>query len=362
MKILLMVRNLDFGGAENHVVDLANTLSDLGHEVWIAANEGRRRKLLRNNIRYIQVRYQDHTIIHQVYRLTKIINKYKIQIIHAHQRLPILTGCLAGYFSKIPVIATLHGQLKYDIRSKIVKHLLAQLIVVCPYWLEHVFNQSDILKNKTVMIPNGVRMDGNFVKKHSSTSTLNLVYASRIDKSHGKILESLIEKVLPHLVAQYPKLQLFIVGDGKHLDYLKNLSMKISQQTKKKNIFFLGYQETLSDTLENANLVFGVGRVALESLALGIPVLPIRHDHLGEIITTENFDYLVYNNFVPRNNPEYSTEKIVSILSDFINNTDYYYNETQKISNIVEGEYGLKVIVGKVIDLYYSVINLNKLK
>ena len=39
MRILHLVRGFGFGGAENHVRDLANVLDEMGHEVFIMARK-----------------------------------------------------------------------------------------------------------------------------------------------------------------------------------------------------------------------------------------------------------------------------------------------------------------------------------
>lgn len=41
MRILLVLKRFDFGGAENHVCDLANTLCELKHEVFLVTAKGR---------------------------------------------------------------------------------------------------------------------------------------------------------------------------------------------------------------------------------------------------------------------------------------------------------------------------------
>ena len=151
MKVLLIVKKLDFGGAENDVIDLANTLSDLGHQVWVVAGKGRGTEDLRKKVRNIPLRFNDLYLVSQVFFIARLVRQEGIQVIHAHQRLPILISCLVGMLTRVPVVATLHGQLKYDIRYKFEYLLLSRLIVVCPFWQDIVNQKSSILKSKTVV-------------------------------------------------------------------------------------------------------------------------------------------------------------------------------------------------------------------
>jgi len=41
MRILYLVHSFNYGGAENHVLDLANSMTVMGNEVYILTRKGR---------------------------------------------------------------------------------------------------------------------------------------------------------------------------------------------------------------------------------------------------------------------------------------------------------------------------------
>ena len=251
--------------------------------------------------------------------------------------------------TRVPVVATLHGQLKYDIRYKFEYLLLSRLIVVCPFWQSIVKQKSSILKSKTVVIPNGVKPVSNNDKQRSP---FKLLYASRIDKSHQAVIAMLIEQVLPKLAEEFPNISLDVAGDGTKLNNLKNLAERTFKEKCNEIVRFLGYQRELNEVITEACLVLGTGRVALETLAQGVPFLPVRHDLLGSAVTTQNFDYLAYNNFVPRDSPAPNVEGFINAIRTVINDYSFYKNETEKISLTVKKSYNLNHITERILNLY----------
>jgi hypothetical protein len=69
MRILLTVKHFGYGGAENHMRELANALAVRGHRVWVAAPPGRQAALLHRSVEHVPVSYSDLAREHPAFEL-----------------------------------------------------------------------------------------------------------------------------------------------------------------------------------------------------------------------------------------------------------------------------------------------------
>ncbi len=342
MNILLLVKHFDFGGAENHVCELANELVREGENVLIVTGKGRQRqKLVREVKQHFVLFYEWNTVL-LVFKIFNIVKREKIDVIHAHQRFPILIATLAGILCKIPTVATVHGDSRHDLKSRFVKKRLTSIIFIN----KKVFNSyqnSSLIGNKINFIPNGFPLpaenigglssnanettdnygDKNDIKTVVATESRiqrnpkRIFYVSRLDKRHGKLLEMIIKEVMPVLKKSYPEAELHIVGEGKGLKITSELLSSPFLNSLKNSVSLENYSENIYSLYHKADLVMGVGRVAGESLINGVPLLSIKSNHLGEIITRENFSKLLFTNYVAVDSKPPEPKRVIEILTDF---------------------------------------------
>ena len=83
IKILLCGDSMDVGGAETHIVALANALSNMGHSVTVAARYGVLCSKLDRDVDFADV---DITEIKALSRLRELIKIGGFDIVHAHSR------------------------------------------------------------------------------------------------------------------------------------------------------------------------------------------------------------------------------------------------------------------------------------
>lgn len=182
----------------------------------------------------------------------------------------------------------------------------------------------------------------------SNNPDFNLYYISRLDKRHGKLLLKIIKITWPVFVEKYPGSSLHIVGEG---DGLKRVCRAASKKHSN-SVVFEGYAQDVSPHYKNADLVMGVGRVVIESLSYGIPVLAIKYNHLGPIITRNNFDEIGHSNFVAVNAPPPQTDVLLSTLNDFMNHRNYYWQEAVHLKKMIADRYDIRDTVKKTLSLY----------
>ncbi len=352
MRILLVLKRFDFGGAENHVCDLANTLCELEHDVFLVTAKGRQTSRLNPQVKLITFQFRDILLPYNVLQLYRIVKKYNIDIIHAHQRLSILTSCIIRKFIDIPVVATVHGRTRLDLKSKFTQKTPDRIIFVS----NHVLNVSACyvkIKEKSVVIPNGVEVK--FITRREKP--YSITYVSRIDKNHSRVILMIIQKIIPKLIKDFPDITFNLIGEGNCLDLIMKEASIMNSKLGKEVFKILGYHPDVREFFLNSSLILGVGRVSLEALACGVPVLSVNQKRLGSIITTANYADYKENNFVAIGNEPPSVDEIYTVLSNFFSNMEKYRREANVIQNLVNTDFSLKGVAYKTIDLYTETID-----
>lgn len=349
MNILLIIKRFDFGGAENHVCDLANELTERGHRIILLGGKGRQVKKLSEGVKYIPLELRDFLLPFHILLVVYQILKHRINIIHAHQRLAILVATLAGLITKRKTVVTVHGRARYDLRSSLSRKLPSKVIVVSQIVLEHA-NKRYNLGDKAVLIPNGIDVKTSTCKE----TPLRIYHISRIDKAHYSFLELLITEVFPEILKTHPKAELHVVGDGKRKEDLINISQNIKRAYGDNCCQILGYRSQVSKIYQDAALIIGVGRVALEAAAHGIPVLSANSRRMGGLLTTEKYDRIKRTNFIDVDSARPSKVELIRSINIYFSQHNKYKKEAQIIAQKVKNEFSIERIVTRIESIYKS--------
>lgn len=355
MRILLMIKRFDFGGAENHVCELANVLSGNGNDVILIAPIGRQRNCLSARVHFIRLKLRSLLLPFQVLYIISVVRKNRIQVIHAHQNLAVYAASLAGWFTGIPVIATVHGRTRYDLRSALTRNRPEKLIFVSRR-VQQASPNYDKINSKSVFIPNGIsRCD-----EDVAPIPYRLCYMSRIDHKHARLLEMIMLEVLVPLSKKYPDLSMMIAGDGKKLHAINKLADKINRESGRELCYVAGYQRDLSRIASRSSLVLGAGRIAIAGLAGGNPMLSVNINRLGGMVSTSNYYYLKENNFLDIKARPPDAETLSSMVEGFFENENFWKEEAGKLKDLVTADFELDAIVKQIEQVYAAVVNARK--
>lgn len=351
MRILHLIKHFDFGGSENHLCELANSLDSLGHEVFIAGNSGRQLSRLRKGVRFFPIRLNEIFLPINVVLLFIYARQHNIQVIHGHQRYAIKLASFLGFLTGIPVVATVHGRTKYDLRSKITRQNLKRIIFVSRFVLHTARRFPEIL-DRSVYIPNPVPIADSIPAGKRN----QLSYISRLDGKHFMVIQLLIREVLPALLKEQPWLTFRILGEGSCLSAVQLEAESFNQIAGREVCLVSGYEPNIMASMQQSALILGVGRVALEALACGVPVLSVNRNHLGSIVTQENFHFYKGNNFVAIGfNPPDATS-LLAQLEFFFRDVDCWYAESEQLFHLVKEEFCDRTIASRVAMVYQELV------
>lgn len=354
MKILLLIKHFDFGGAENHVCELANGLVQKGAKVWLMTGNGRQQKRLSPEVVFLPALVTEWNMIPLFFKLIKLIRKEEIQLIHAHQRLPIWLATAVGLFTRTKVAGTVHGTALHDIRSSFVKKHLNGIIVISKNSYS-IYRNNPEIKDKIYFLPNFFQIPSTLELPPPSSPPFRLYYVSRQDQRHANLLVNIIANVWPRFLMKHPGATFHLVGDGCGCDKIASLLKSGQGQPWINSIICEGYVAEVGSFLERAHLVMGVGRVIGESLSHGVPALSIKWNHLGPLLTRDNFEVLSYSNFVSLSSPLPGPDQLLLLLEEFIDHAAIYQQEAKFLQKMVADRFNINTGIVKTLAVYETI-------
>jgi glycosyltransferase involved in cell wall biosynthesis len=353
MNILILIKRFEIGGAEDHVLELANNLNDRGVKVLLLSKPGRKVSELHPAVKFESFRFKKYLLPINVLLLIKKIRKEKIDLIHAHQDTPILVASVVRWITGIPVVATIHGLLKKEIGNEFIQKHLAKVIVVS----KNSFIGSQrlrIVKSKAELINNSLPK----IRSNNKSFDKNrIVYASRVDRGHYSFLKLLLIQSLSLLDNYNRNISIQIAGDGNSFNLLKCTAQKLNSKFGRKIIEPLGYKKNVNEIFSHAALVIGVGRVAMQALALGTPVISVNRKHSCKIICLDNYKYMRDNNFVSIDDPPPTKEQIVKTIIQLLDNYDFYREQSFQLAEMVKIDFNPDTITSQTIAVYNNCLS-----
>jgi glycosyltransferase involved in cell wall biosynthesis len=351
MRILLTIKNFDFGGAENHVCELANALDKRGHTVFVMGKKGRQSYRLNPTVVFLSFPLRSTLILFNLIQMLKILKKHRIQLIHAHQRYAIHLSSVAGLLAGIPVVLTVHGRSQFDLRSVVARRVSKKIIFVSAYVMKHAIRFPSI-QHKIVLITNGIQTPAR--TPHRKTD--QICYVSRIDRRHSAVLLLMVREVLPSLLEHYPDATLHVIGEGAVLPIIMQEAKQLNASLQREVCRFEGFHPEVSDLLLDSALVMGVGRVALEALACGTPVLSVNKKRMGALLNTQNYHFYKTNNFVAVGHPAPDAGKLLRQLNDYFSRPTYWLEESSKLQNLVSEDFSCEKTMESILEVYREAV------
>ena len=310
MKIALMM-TYDFaipGGVRNHIIELANELTLLGHTVKVIAPSSR--QLTDAGVEhFIQMGHfpsaaktwfiPPHLLLSLsvIFRLRQILDTEKFDLIHVHEPLlpPLCLSVL--FYKKTPLIATFHtyyekGQPMYRLFKPIFNFLLKRLkgrITVsepAKSYIEQYFPYD------YKVIPNGVN-----IKKFSTPVRIlpeitpgyfNLLFIGHA-QFRRKGLRYML-KAFGILKSEYPQLRLIIAGtkwsgrsQAKDLDASDLHDVVYLGTVSEAQLISLYQHADIFCAPSTGNESFGM--VLIEDMAAGVPIVASRIEGYARVVT-----------------------------------------------------------------------------
>lgn len=168
---------------------------------------------------------------------------------------------------------------------KIVLRIPEKIITSSEHSRKKLLSELDLSPERIAVIPCGINLPKIPAAQHN-TKTPTIVCVSRLQPGKG---QDLLIRALPKIINEFPNVKLRIVGTGDFATKLKKLVKDLSLE---KNVVFVGFVPDVYVEYQNSQVsVFptvwaleGFGMIAIESMAIGAPVVAYDFGPIPEII------------------------------------------------------------------------------
>ena len=357
VKILLITHDLNIGGLQRVVTDIALNLAPTRYAVGVLAlREGGpfEKDLLEAGIPVYKLPVSQGRVDYFAFwKIRQLIVKLAPDIIHTHNTQPFIEGTLAAMLAGRPVVVhTDHGRQFPDKRRYMWMEWLASkavagIISVSNDNKASLVKHEHISADKISVIPNGIdnkkyqpKVNGRLKRAAlglEPDAWPVLGWCGRMSPEKGL---SVLLRSLPDVVRQYPRVRLLLMGDG---TLRKELEDQAEQEGVASHVRFLGARADVPEVLQLLDLFVlpslreGLPLVLLEAMAAGIPIVATDVGGNHQAVTDGVTGYLV-----PSENPAALARAINQLLDDdttrrrFSSEAQRRFAEQFTISRMVE--------------------------
>ena len=343
-RVLIIINNLNLGGAEKVAIDQANALVEKGYEVTLLTlirnSDNNFSDSLSKSVKRIEWKKTKLNFFSFI-RMVRFLNKNEFNEIITHLYLSNTLLRLAYIFSFSKAILLTYEHNIYDEKSR--KAILLDRFL--SKWSTKIIAVSEPVKiflincgidqNKIIVIHNAIKP---LTKKQIDKMNFGLKEDDFLITSVGNVspqkgYDLVIEAAA--IVHTYKNIFFFICGDDK-TDYAETLKIKAKEMGVEKNVFFLGSRKDVAEILSCSDIFLmasrweGMSISLLEALSLSKLVLASDIDSIKNIITN-GYDGILFES----EDSKRLAEKIIDVYCNKENYINYKLNGKKHLKNIL---------------------------
>lgn len=308
--------------------------SALGHEVWVASGPetGSEGSLLEEarrgpyHFRLLSGLRREVSPLRDVQALLQIVLllwKCRPDLVHTHTSKAGLLGRVAARLMGIPVVHTPHGHVFHSYFSTRSSALFTRLERILSSFFTDALvmlsgnELSDHLAlrvapaNLCYVIPSGVSLDRYLAAEPAFEEPVMIGYLGRLVDIKGVL--DLVE-AMPLVQKKLPAARWMLVGDG---PLRADVEQRIQRLGLEEHTELLGWQNDPLPFLQRMHVLVvpshneGMGRVVVEAMAMGLPVVASRVGGLQDLLLDG-----VSGSFCEPANPSSIADSVLTVLSD----------------------------------------------
>jgi len=287
MNVLLVHSNLELGGAEKHVVELAKGLQQAGIRVVVATHDGYyKARLAQKDITFYHLPVFKNVCtrrkyflgyIHAFLSLLRIIIKEQIDIVHCHARYVAPISRLAAVLMRKRYVMTVHNCFEgYKRLSVWGKNIIAVSEAVQRHLQVYFGLESQtitVIRNGIMTLRQASEEEVRYFRSELGLTPEHIILAcvGRLEawKGHQYLLEA-----MSTIICHHPGVMLLIVGDG---SLRQQLERQVQVLGLAKHVLFLGARSDVATIITTSTLV------VIPSTMEGLPLLALEASSLGQV-------------------------------------------------------------------------------
>jgi len=360
LTVMMTAMSLDLGGAETHVVSLAQHLKARKHQVIVASAGGVLVEDLRcNEIPHFNAPLNSRkpwSLLAASVYLGSLIRRFDVDIVHAHGRIPAWTSHMATRFSDVPLVTTYHGTYKASPVLRLLTKSGSISIAVSHDVKRHLVENLGFSPTRVRVIPNGIDltvfrpMDVKASRKDFGIDPDKkvAVFVSRLDEDTLASASSFVKGV-----AMTPEVCGLVVGDGTKRADVENLAAEANSRAGRQAVLMLGGRTDVASILNTSDVVVGAARAALEAMACGRPVVLCGEGGFVGPVEPQILEDLYRSNFTARGLGAPSTpEQVAGALTSVLEDPARVRRMVESGLRFVQDRYSIQGVTGEVEGVY----------
>lgn len=328
MTILLLANHLDAGGIASYVATLAREFVRRGDRVIVASAGGSLVPSLDPaGVKHVPFSFRVKSGIHpciflQIPALVRLVQKERVQIIHAQTRVTQTAAALVSRLTGVPYVSTCHGFFRPHWGRRILSLWGKKVIAISFPVKEHLLHDLGVSGDKVVLVSNGIDLSRFQPSTDSERQALRVRWGIEHDapvvgivarfsdvKGHQYLIEA-----MPEVLAGFPRTTCLLFGQGPLEGVLKEMVRQ--KGLEKKILFYPVVDQTavvlpLLDICVMPSVQEGLGLSALEAGAMEIPTVASRVGGLPEVVRDGETGLLV-----PSRDPKALAAAMLTLLAD----------------------------------------------
>jgi glycosyltransferase involved in cell wall biosynthesis len=295
MRIAEVINNLEIGGAERLLVDLARQLKRRGHSVDVLCLRGQgplAAPLREAGIGITSFGKSEGLSLGVVRTMAGVLKSRRIDVVHTHNPLVHHYGAWSGRTAGVPAIVnTLHGfgNLDDSRKTRVIYDLSclfsSRVVCVCRALESHLRKVTHAAGRRSIVIPNGICLD-QFTAIHPCDTGRDFVFGAvgRLVpvKDHQTLL-----RAFALLAGRFPQVRLEILGDGPLRAQLEAMAndLGVSGQVRlvPPTLDVPGFLSRIH-TFVICSLTEGLPLTLIEAMAAGLPIIATQVGGMPELV------------------------------------------------------------------------------
>lgn len=364
---------LNIGGAETHVVELAKELKRKGYNVIVTSNGGVYvKELEESGIKHYSVPLQNKNPLNMFKStrlLKKIIKDENIDIVHSHARIPSFILGKLHKKMKFPFVTTAHWVFNTGYGLKYITDWGEKTVAVSEDIKQYLMDNYHIPDGDINVTINGIDTDKFSPDTDCSDITEEfgiekgdtvITYVSRLDESRSLVAKQLIE-IVPNIVSRIKNLKVLVVGGGDDFDTVKAMADKVNSDLGRESIILTGARTDINKLIAPCDLFIGVSRAALEAMAAQKPVIIAGNEGYIGLFDETKLDVGIDTNFCCRGCEQSSGELIRRDIIAFFSFDDTEREWLGKYGReLIKKDYSVSRMADDSIKVYDWALQKNK--
>ncbi len=375
MKVLMATMQLDIGGAETHIVELSKELKRRGIDVMVASNGGAYvQEIEEAGIKHFKVALNSKSPIslwQSYHSLKKIIIENKIDVVHAHARIPgFLCGLLHARY-KFRFVTTAHWVFNTKFPFNLLTNWGDRSLAVSDDIKKYLIDNYNCDEEKIRVTINGIdtqkfsdSVDFSDIAKEFNfgTDKTRIIYVSRMDVDRSLVAHKLIEAT-PEIFKQVPDLEVVIVGGGNDYEQIQKEAENVNTMLGSRVVITTGARVDINKFVASGDVFVGVSRAALEAMACKKPSIIAGNEGYIGIFDKDKLQVSIDTNFCCRGCEDSTTDRLkkdlLYLLADGMEEKRRELGEYSL--ETVEKYYSVKTMADDNIKMYISIIKNSKI-